>query len=206
MPKLYFTVIAKVQEVLLYLGVGILLVLPVLLSYFPEVIPDEGVGMLFTTSLVAVFLVMLIRPLADLLPGVPFLRPLVILRKGFGVLSASIIVSFMLSSLMLDASGYLGSFFTAERWSLSTGAFLSPVGDLSALVLLVTSNRFSKRVLGKNWKRIQKLAYVYFYAGALYELLLLGQLFALWFIVIVTAAVLGAYVMKRFTSPQALPV
>ena len=206
MPKLYFTIIATVQEALLYLGVAILLVLPVLLSYAPDAIPEEGIGILFTTSLTAVFLVMLIRPLADLLPGVSFLRPLVILRKGFGVLSASIIVSFMLSNLMLDASGYLGSFFTAERWSFSSGAFLSPVGDLSALLLLVTSNRFSKRILGKNWKRIQKLAYVYFYAGALYELLLLGQMFALWFIVIVTSAGLGAYVMKRLTSPQALLV
>lgn len=201
MHKIYFTGIAFVQELLVWAGIATLIILPIILSYALELIPGEGIGFLFTASLISVFFVMLIRPLADLFPSVAFLRPLVILRKGFGVLSASIIVSFMLSRFLLDGFGYITEFFTPERWSLLTGAFLSPLGDVSALILLITSNRFSKRILGKNWKRIQKLAYVYFYAGCLYEYIFLDQTIALWFMVIVTAAAFGAYVKKRLTPP-----
>ncbi len=202
MYKTYFATIAFVQELLVWVGITTLLVLPIILSYAPDLIPSQGIGLLFTISLVMVFLVMLIRPLADLFPNIVFLRPLVILRKGLGVASASIIVSFMLSRFMLDGSGYILEFLTPERWSLATGAFLSPVGDLSALVLLITSNRFAKRILSKNWKRVQKLAYVYFYAGCLYEFWFLDQTLALWFMIIVTGAVFGAYAKKRIQPLQ----
>ncbi len=203
MHKSYFAAITFMQQFFVWAGIATLIVLPVTLSYAPDLIPGQGIGLLFTTSLVLVFFVMLIRPLADLFPDVAFLRPLVILRKGLGVLSASIIVSFMLSRLLLEGVGYLTEFFTPDRWSLVTGAFLSPVGDLSALILLITSNRFSKRILGKNWKRVQKLAYVYFYVGCLYEFLFLDQVFALWFAIIITGVVIGAYAEKRISPPQA---
>jgi DMSO/TMAO reductase YedYZ heme-binding membrane subunit len=39
------------------------------------------------------------------------------------------------------------------------------LSEVTALILFVTSNNFSQKLLGKNWKRIQKLAYVYFLSG-----------------------------------------
>ncbi|HRH24099.1 MAG TPA: hypothetical protein PK109_00720 [Candidatus Paceibacterota bacterium] len=202
--KAYFAFIAWFQEALLALGIGILIVLPVMLAYLPEYLPDWSYTTLFTISLVAVFLVMMIRPLADLFPNVPWLRPLVILRKGFGVLSASIIVGIMFSKFMVDGVSYVIDFFSPERWSLAEGAILAPLADLSALLLLITSNKFSKRVLAKNWKRLQKLAYVYFYAGALYEYVLLGQAFALVAMVLVTIVVVAAFVKNRWAPAASL--
>ena len=182
---------------LLILGIVLLLVLPVTIAYFPAYLPGWSYTALFGLSLCAVFLVMIIRPLADLLPNIAWIRPLVILRKGFGVLSASIIVGIMLSKFMTDGFIYALDFFSPERWSLAGGVVLAPIGDLSALILLITSNKFSKRVLGKNWKRIQKLAYVYFYAGALYEYLLLDQVLALVAMILVTVLVFAAYAKNR---------
>jgi DMSO/TMAO reductase YedYZ heme-binding membrane subunit len=204
--KTYFAFIASLQEVLLILGIGILLVLPVLLAYAPAYLPDWSYTVLYGVSLFVVFLVMMIRPLADLLPGVTWIRPLVILRKGFGVFSASIIVAIMFSKFMTDGVFYLADFFSPAHWSLLDGAVLAPLGDLSALILLITSNKFSKRTLGKNWKRIQKLAYVYFYAGALYEYLFLGQTLALVAMVLVTVLVLSAYIQNHSRAVRVQPV
>lgn len=203
--KAFFSFIASLQETLIAISIVLLLVLPVTLAYFPAYLPDWSYTTLFGLSLFAVFVVMVIRPLADLFPNITWIRPLAILRKGFGILSASIIVGIMLSKFMTYGFIYAVDFFSPERWSLTGGAVLAPIGDLSALILLITSNKFSKRVLGKNWKRIQKLAYVYFYAGALYEFLLLDQVLALVAMILVTVLVLAAYVKNhsvRVTLPQ----
>lgn len=197
LTKTYFTAIAFTQELLLRIGISILIALPLVLAYAPDVVPEAGYTILFSTSLAAVFLVMSIRPLADLFPGILWLRPLVILRKGMGVFSASVIIAIMAASLLTDGGAYISTFFSAAHWSLAKGAILAPLGDLSALILLVTSNSFSKRVLGKWWKRIQRLSYVYFYSGALYEYLILGQTFALIVMVVVTVLVLAAFVRNR---------
>lgn len=199
LSKTYFACIGFLQETFLAFGIGILVVVPILLAYFSEALPEGIYTLLFAVSLTAVFLVMIVRPLADLFPSSTWLRPLVILRKGIGVFSASIIVAIMCSRLLVDGVSYLQDFFSFTHWSLTDWAVLAPLGDLSALVLLVTSNKFSKRVLGKNWKRIQKLSYVYFYAGALYEYVVFGQILAAVAVCVVTGLVILAYVHNRTT-------
>lgn len=195
-PKIYMGRIAKVQEILLGISLCMLAILPLLLLYFPDVIYQYA-SVLYVLSLFAVTLVMSIRPLADLFPDTLWLRPLVILRKGAGVFSASIIVSFLLSKILLGGGEYFAQYLTREFWSMNNYALLAHLGDVTAVLLLVTSNIFSKRVLGKNWKRLQKLAYVYFYAGALYEFLALKSWFALIAISIVTGLVVEAYIRNR---------
>ncbi len=204
LSKSFFTGIAAVQEALLYISFTLIIALPVMLAYAPDALPEGSIAFLYEVSLTAAFLVLLIRPLADLFPGVPWLRPLVILRKGFGVLSATIIVSFAFAKIMLFGSEYLLAFFSSEHWSFENYAILAPLGDISAFILLVTSNKFSKRVLGVGWKRVQKLAYLYFYAGALYEYLVLGQEFAFWFALVVFSVSVAAFIKKR-AVPLPLP-
>lgn len=199
--KTYLNAIQVLQELLLGLGLIILVVLPVLLAYFDNVMPESLYTTLFSVSLWAVFLVMSIRPLADLFPNVSWLRPLVILRKGFGVLSASLIIAVMFSRILSDGLQYFVDFVRPDHWSVASGAVLAPLGDLSALILLITSNKFSKRVLGANWKRVQKLAYVYFYAGAFYEFILLHQVSALVAAIVVSILVIAAFVYKRLPKP-----
>lgn len=166
-----------------------MMVLPVLLYFWPNSLSDTSITFLYTVSLAAVFWVMAIRPLADLFPELPWLRALVVLRKGMGVLSASIIVSFMLAKFMTGGFAYLENFTTASYWSMNGWAILAHLGDVTAVILLITSNKLSKRLLGSNWKRIQKLAYVYFYAGAGYEMLVFGSMFAFVAVIVVTVLV-----------------
>jgi DMSO/TMAO reductase YedYZ heme-binding membrane subunit len=184
--KTYFAIINYLQEATLAVSIMILTTLPAILVLKPDWITDTVYFWLYSIAHLILFLVMLVRPLADILRGATWLRPLVILRKGFGVLSASIVVSFILAKIMVDASGYFSSFATADYWSLENLALLAHLADISAILLLITSNKLSKRVLGKNWKRIQRLSYVYFYASAIYVFFILGESHVMVYLIIVT--------------------
>jgi DMSO/TMAO reductase YedYZ heme-binding membrane subunit len=138
---------------------------------------------------------MVIRPLADLYTNVRFIRPLVILRKGVGVFSASIIVSFLLVKLITDPGVWLQAILSSQYWSLHNFAFFAHVADFSAVLLLITSNNLSKKLLGLNWKRLQRLSYVYFYGSGLYVVFVLHDYLVLAFMTIVT--VLTTLAWKR---------
>lgn len=115
----------------------------------------------------SVVFVILIRPLADLFPKLLLLRKLLIWRNGLWILSSAIILSYFGFNVYTNYSYYgiapldtLGNYFTAKMWS---GKNIFPrLSEITALILFITSNNFSQKILGKNWKRLQKLAYVYF--------------------------------------------
>lgn len=183
--------IEAAQNALLAVALVTLGTLPPFLAFWPESIPGWATPALYGVSLAFATATMAIRPIADFAPG---LRPYVTLRKGMGVLSASAVAVFLIAKLLADAPGYLASVATSGYWSWEGYAVLAHLGDLSALPLLATSNRFSRRAMGPWWKRVQKLAYVYFYAGAGYEAIALGSDIAALAIAGVTALVLGAWV------------
>ena len=192
--RTYLTLIRHSQQLLLIVSIGILSILPAMLVLYPTV---PNFGTLFAAAHLSLFLVMIVRPLADLLPTLRFVRPLVILRKGMGVFSASIIVSFILAKLIVDPLGYLSDFGTTAYWSLNNLALFVHFADISAILLLVTSNNLSKRLLGPNWKRIQRLSYVYFYGSALYVFFILGDGLSLFYMVVVTFLTVLAYLNNK---------
>lgn len=174
----------------------------VLLGVIPVLSQSVGIdsalrGVLYVISFAAVFVVMMVRPLADI-TGFPWLRRLVILRKGFGILSSSIIVGFMVDALITPQSPYLASLLSGTFFSLSHLVLFAHVGDLSGLILLLTSNTFSQKLLKQNWKRIQRLSYVYFYAGGIYEAFALDSMFALYAILLVTNLTVLAWAIKIY--------
>lgn len=184
--KTYFAFIKHLQTATLALSVVILGTLPTTLILVSEWFTDATYFWLYAVTHLALFLVMLVRPLADILRGVSWIRPLVILRKGFGVFSASIAVSFILAKIIGDTSGYFSSFLTTQYWSLENLSLFAHLADISAVLLLVTSNNLSKKILGKNWKRIQRLSYVYFYCSSLYVLFILGETMPLYYLIVIT--------------------
>lgn len=173
--KIYFKLIKYIQETLLFISILILMFLPLTIVFHKELLSSNTIMQLYEISHYFLFFVMIIRPLADIFSGVNFIRPLVILRKGAGVLSASIVVSFILAKLMVDPTLYFESINTLKYWSFENYAILAHLADISAVILLVTSNNFSKRILGDWWKSIQQLSYVYFYASVIYVYLSYGD-------------------------------
>jgi DMSO/TMAO reductase YedYZ heme-binding membrane subunit len=191
--KTYFKTIALLQDFFLGLSILTILTLPLVLVFIPTAFSAQSILYLYGISHIAIFLVMIIRPLADIFTTTKYIRPLVILRKGVGVLSAAIIVSFIIAKIIMDPGGYVRSLTTSSYWSLKNLAFYAHIADMSAIILLVTSNNFSKRILGTWWKRIQKLSYVYFYASSLYVLIVLKETVVLYSMLIVTMVTLIAY-------------
>jgi DMSO/TMAO reductase YedYZ heme-binding membrane subunit len=183
------------QNIIIGLSLFILAYLP-LFSGFGD-IDSAIVSVLYRISFLAVFFVMMIRPLADIFSSQQWLRKLVVLRKGFGILSASIIVGFMIGDIITPQSQYLMSIFTTEFWSFENYMFFAHLGDITGLILLLTSNNLSMILLKKNWKRIQKLAYVYFYAGGIYEFLASNNIFALVAMVAVAIVVVIAFIINH---------
>lgn len=174
-----------------------MLILPLLIVFLPNGLSESITFRLYDLSHLTIFLVMIIRPLADILTKTKLIRPLVILRKSVGVLSASVIISFIFAKIIIDPTNYFASFFTANYWSLNNYLILAHLADISAILLLITSNNFSKRILGVWWKRIQKLSYLYFYASSFYVFYTLDNNIVLFSIIIVTVLTTIAYIINR---------
>lgn len=194
--KHYFTLIGVLQETLLAMGVLTLMILPLLVLYIPDTI-FTYTNLIYAIAHASVFFVMLIRPLADIFRRVRFIRPLVILRKGFGVFSASLVVSFTLAKIIGDPQGFFDTITHMPYWSLERYALIAHLADITAFILLITSNAFSKRILGTWWKRIQKLSYVFFYASGLYVFLSYHTTSVLYYMIIITIVTLIAYLRNR---------
>jgi DMSO/TMAO reductase YedYZ heme-binding membrane subunit len=191
--KIYFSFIKNFQEFLLAISVVILATLPAGLVLTPGWFSDTTFNRLYAVAHLSLFLVMIIRPLADLFSNVTWIRPLVILRKGMGVLSAAIVVSFIIAKIMTGAGEYFGQFLTSEYWSFKDLAIFAHLADISAILLLVTSNNLSKKILGSNWKRLQKLSYVYFYGSGLYVFISYGEKSVFIYLMLVTLFTLLAW-------------
>ncbi len=200
-PRTLFRTITVIQNILLTISIGTLIVLPPAAAF--EMITPDVRALLFEISHLSVGFVMIIRPLSNLFPRTRLLAQLVILRKGFGVLSAAVIVSFFLARYITDGLQSLREIFTAAYWSLRDYALLAHLGDLTAIILLITSNNFSKRILGRNWKRIQQLAYVYFYAGTGYAFFAFGKVSALVILILVTIILAAARIKKTHIARRA---
>lgn len=151
------------------LSLGSIVLIPIIwisLQYF-DLLLVNFVGYtlytwLYIISWYAVVFVMLIRPLADLFPKYKILRQLCLLRRAFGILSAMIIVTLLLDKWIWNPASFF-AFFSPENWTWWY-PLIARLSELTALILLLTSNNFSQRKLKKNWKRIQRSSYIYFIA------------------------------------------
>ncbi|MFA6090511.1 MAG: FAD-binding oxidoreductase [Candidatus Gracilibacteria bacterium] len=122
-------------------------------------------GFLWDVSWWSVVFVMAIRPLADLFPKIGLLGKGVSLRKAFGILSSSIVITILFGGFLLDINTFF-NYFTSHKWALYT-PFIGRLSEVTALILLLTSNTFSQVQLGIWWKRIQRLSYIYFISGGI---------------------------------------
>lgn len=152
---------------------------------------------LWDLALYAVFVLMCIRPLNDLFPKLGLIK-LMPLRKNLGIFSSLIVVSLGVIHYISLGSQFLPTYFSIASWS--GNLFWAHLGELTGFILLITSNKFSMRLLKRNWKRVQRLSYVYFFSGALYVFLAFNKVFALVALLVVFEATLFAYLKKKFIS------
>jgi len=152
----------------------------------------------------AVVFIMIIRPLADIFPKILLFRKLVVLRKWLWILSWMIIVWQMINSYNITNLNfwttlyeYIKSYFNVWKWSWIS--IIPRITEITALLLVLTSNTFSQKILWIWWKRVQKLAYVYFLTSW-YYLYSFGKMEALYSIIIVLILYFTAEIIKRKKS------
>ena len=154
-----------------YISIGAVILTPIiwiLLSYFDLLLVKIGFTLytwLYVISWYAVVFVMIIRPLADIFPKQRWLRQLTMLRRAFGIVSAMVIVTLLIDKWIGNSSSFI-AFFTPASWEWWY-PLIARLSELTAIVLLLTSNNFSQKKLGKNWKRIQRSSYIYFITGGI---------------------------------------
>ena len=163
------------------------------LLIFSGQLSSSGTAFFWGLNSWVLFLVMMVRPLSDLLPRMVWLKFLLPARKEAGILSAVIVLSFALSRYWgWGIETFVLTYFSAEFWAFPEPIFWGRLGEFLALPLLLTSNRWSQRWLKQNWKRVQRLAYPYFFAGSYYVWAAFGSERDLIFILLVLALTLGA--------------
>lgn len=133
--------------------------------YDPFLFFSNYMGNLYDISWWAVVFVMAIRPLSDIFPNIRILKSLCYFRKAFWILSATIIVSNWLWQFVIEPEK-IAKYFELSKFSLDYN-IIARSSEITALILLLTSNSFSQRFLWKWWKRIQRLSYVYFISGGI---------------------------------------
>ena len=167
---------------------------PFVRAYAPN--PNAIQTTLWAVSWYAVVALMCVRPLADLFPKILLFRGLVPLRKGLGILSASVVVTAIGFAMAKSGIGaYLSAYVTAARWNTAAKA-AARISEMTGVVLLVTSNSLSQRILGANWKRIQRLSYAYFFSAG-WLLYGYGQESAAYGMALVAALWIAAEIKKR---------
>lgn len=119
------------------------------------------------------------------------------LRQGLGIMSSMIVVT-MLAYTAYSAQGdFLMKYTDPAHWSLTGFALFSRLSEITAVILLITSNRLSQRVLGKWRKKLHKIAYIYFYAAGIY-IVSLGKIEALWSMVFITLLLVMASIRNKY--------
>jgi sulfoxide reductase heme-binding subunit YedZ len=106
------------------------------------------------------FATLTVRPLADI-TGLKILKYVVAYRKWIGIsvyLIACIHITLILTSKALN----LSIFWNPQYWNFNTNIAWGMLTILVLTPVFITSNKYSMRLLKRNWKRLHKLVYVAF--------------------------------------------
>lgn len=144
----------------------------------------------------SVIFVMWIRPLADLFPKVKVFRQLCMLRRAFWILSAMIICTLLVYNWFTNPSSFF-AIWTLDNWNIWY-PLIARLSEFSALILLLTSNNFSQKKLWKNWKRIQRISYIYLITGWIVALRYWDDYWILVSMIIVVVAFCFAFIKKLY--------
>lgn len=129
--------------------------------------------------------VLLIRPLANIFPDLGILRALMLMRREFGIFSATLIMAHFAGFLMMNGTPFFNVFSNKVYWDLNHYLGWGTFGLVAALPVLLTSNKFSMIHLKKWWKVIQRLSYIFFIFGGIH-IFLMGEESGLILLVVVT--------------------
>jgi len=113
------------------------------------------------------FITMIIRPLAETFPRLKILSRFVLLRRQMGIIAGTFILAHGLNPFIAGFTP-VSIILDPKIWDFSTILPWGFLGVLICILPLLTSNDFSMRLLGKYWKLVQRLSYLFFIFGGIH--------------------------------------
>lgn len=128
-----------------------------------------------------------IRPLMTIFPRLVILSRMMLIRKQLGIIAGTFVLAHGVGVFLRNQLG-VSDLFSAELWNLKIFLGWGLWGAVMILPPLLTSNNFLQVKLGKLWKPLQKISYLFFIFGGIHyylfrqDLSILVELF-LWAII-----------------------
>ncbi|EKD30039.1 MAG: hypothetical protein ACD_78C00176G0001 [uncultured bacterium (gcode 4)] len=108
------------------------------------------------------------RPLSDVLPKLGILKKFVALRKEIWIISWIFIVAHWLWFFLASKISVFTGLSSGDYYNLTNLFGWGMIGMYIGIILTITSNKFSKKLLGRNWKRLQRFTYLFFIFWAIH--------------------------------------
>lgn len=121
-----------------------------------------GLGMNLLT------LIVFVRPLSQIFTKLKILQTLTGLRKEIGIASGALIFAHGMGFFLAQKFSLPESLFQADLWNFSNLFGWGMIGIVVMIPVLLTSNFFSVKILGKKWKWIQRFTYLFFIFGSIH--------------------------------------
>ena len=164
--------------------------------------PVTSSNIYWEIAMYAATFTLIIRPIYDFFPGSDVLRALLKWRKGIGLISSGIVISFWLSrNVSLTDITPLLNYFSATKWNFTVENVLERTTEITALTLFLISNKWMVLHFNKLWRQLQKLAYVYFLSAAILLTVVHEKTYGL-VCLILFFAIYQAWIYKRLMQPQ----
>ncbi len=120
---------------------------------------------------IIVVIVMLAKPLSILFRS--FFVKIMPHRQWLGILLSILVI---VHAVVFTANiGYELFFLESSYWDFTKYSGWGGLAFIVMIPLLITSNKTSMRLLKRNWKRVQQLAYIFFVAAGIHIYLANGQ-------------------------------
>lgn len=122
---------------------------------------------------ITLLIIVLSRPLADLLQ-IKLIRKIQLNRKWLGLICGlAVILHVLVYAYTFNRP--LTFLFSPSYWNFAKFTGWGGLAFVTMIPLLLTSNNFAIRLLKKNWKRIQRLTYLFFIASGIHIYLVGGK-------------------------------
>lgn len=112
--------------------------------------------------------VLLVRPVADILPNLRIFRTLISFRKEFGIFSALMFFAHFSGFLIINKISLISIFGNKLYWSYDKIFFWGLLALIVAIPVILSSNSFIKDRLKSLWRHVQRLSYLLFIFGGVH--------------------------------------
>lgn len=146
--------------------------------------PQQLYGYFWLYSWILLIVVMVVRPLNDIFPKCKIFSILLKFRRELGILVWVFWIAHVIGFVKMMEYDSIFWLITSENtWDVKGGLFWGMLALLVTIPLLITSNWVFTKILWRNWKLLQRWAYLMFILVAIHIYLIKWEI---WPIIVIT--------------------